>query len=150
MEKKTNGNPGKTGQMRAPDDDADLTPRQLQALGALLDSPSIVAAAGQVGIDESTIRRWIRNDPSFRSKLRELRTEALTGASYRLQTDAFAVVEVLNKLILGKKKIEPGRAALIRTALDYAFKAGGYVDLVERVAALETPLEGEDDSRDSQ
>ena len=144
MEKKTNENPCKTVQNRTSDDDTGLTPRQVQALAALLNSPSIVAAAARVGIHEGTIRRWIRDDPSFRLKLRELRTEALTGASNRLQVDAYGAVEVLHTLIRSDKKIETGRAALIRTALDYAFKAGGYVDLVERIDALERPLE--DDS----
>ena len=144
MEEKTNEKPDKSGQIRTQDDDADLTSQQVQALVALLHSPSIVAAARQTGVSERSVRRWIKDNPSFRTRLRELRTEALTGASNRLQVDAYGAVEVLHKLIRSENKIETGRAALIRTALDYAFKAGGYVDVVERLDALERPLE--DDS----
>ena len=126
-----------------------LSTRKVRALVALLDSSSAAAAARKANVGERSIRRWIKEDASFRLKLRELRTELLTGTANKLQHDAFGAAEALKDLIQGKEKIEPGRAALIRTALDYAFKAGGYVDLVERVAALETPLEGEDDSRDN-
>ena len=55
-------NKRKSVQNRTSDDDTGLPPRQVQALAALLNSPSIVAAAGRVGIHEGTISRWIRDD----------------------------------------------------------------------------------------
>ena len=41
------------------------------------------------------------------------------------------------ELIQSKDRIEVGRASLVRTAIDLAFRSGAYSDLAERVAALE-------------
>ena len=114
MERKTNENPCKTVQNRTSDDDTGLSPRQVQALAALLNSPSIVAAAARVGIHEGTIRRWIRDDSSFRLKLRELRTEALTGASNRLQDGCWDVFRGLGPRVYTRGSVSFG----VHTRLD--------------------------------
>lgn len=134
METKTLENPDKSGH----EPEAELTPQQDQALMALLDSPSIVAAARKVQVDERTIRRWLKEDDVFQDRLRDLRAEALSGAANKLQSEAYTVVSALHDLIRDKEnKVEPGRAALIRTALDFAFRAGAYTDLVDRIADIE-------------
>jgi hypothetical protein len=46
-------------------------------------------------------------------------------------------VQALVDLLASKDRIEPGRAALVRTALDFAFRAGSYTDLAERIEELE-------------
>ena len=69
-------------------DGGGLTTRKVRALVALLDSPSVAAAARKANVGERSIRRWIKEDASFRLKLRELRTELLTGTANKLQHDA--------------------------------------------------------------
>ena len=74
---------------------------------ALVEARSTVATARTAGVGESSIRRWLREDERFQTKLRQLREEALSHAS------------------------------LVRTAINFAFRSDAYSDLSERIAALE-------------
>ena len=102
-----------------------------------MEARSIVAAARTAGVGESSIRRWLREDERFQTKLRQLREEALSHASLRLQQGASRAVETMLELIASKDRIEVGRASLVRAAIDLAFRSGAYSDLSERIAALE-------------
>ncbi len=139
MGKSFSDNPLKSAQKRSknvsPRDG--VTPSQQRALVALVEARSIVAAARTAGVGESSIRRWLRQDERFKTKLRQLREEALLHASLRLQQGASRAVETMLELIQSKDRIEVGRASLVRTAIDLAFRSGAYSDLAERVAALE-------------
>jgi hypothetical protein len=115
----------------------DLKPNQQRALLALLESPSVAAAARESGIGERTIHRWLHEDPDFRDELREKRRQRLEHAATRLQSTASQAVQAIVDLIASKDHIETGRAALVRTALDFAFRAGAYTDLADRLDALE-------------
>ena len=114
-----------------------VTPSQQRALVALLEARSIVAAARQARVGESSIRRWLRENEVFQTQLRQLREEALSHASLRLQHGASRAVEAMLNLFESKDRIEVGRASLVRAAIDLAFRSGAYSDLAERVATLE-------------
>jgi len=114
-----------------------LNPSQQRALVALLQERSIAAAARQTGIGERTIRRWLHDDPDFQAELSQVRQQYLAHAATRLQSSASQAVQTLLDLLASKDHIEPGRAALVRTALDFAFRAGSYTDLAERLDDLE-------------
>jgi hypothetical protein len=118
-------------------DAGDLKPNQQRALLALLETPSVAAAARESGIGERTIHRWLHEDPDFRDELREKRRQRLEHAATRLQSTASQAVQAIVDLIASKDHIETGRAALVRTALDFAFRAGAYTDLADRLDALE-------------
>jgi transposase-like protein len=110
---------------------------QDRAITALLQCRSVAAAARQAKVGQSTLRRWLREDQDFQTALRCLREQALTHAAMRLQESASVAVDTLYGLLASKDRIEPGRASLIRTAIDFAFRSGAHSDLVERIAALE-------------
>ena len=114
-----------------------LTQGQQLALPALLTCPTIKAAARQCGVHERTIRRWLHDDEHFQKTLRQLRNEALGQASTHLQQGAIRAVGAMYELIDSDGLIETGRANLIRTALDFAFRSGAYGDLADRIADLE-------------
>ena len=111
-----------------------LTQRQQQALVAMVSAHSIAAAARHSGVSERWIHRWLRNDKAFQSKLRQLRQRSLDQASLQMQHVASDVVAVMHELIHSGRPIESGRAALIRTALDFAYRSG---TLADRIAGLE-------------
>ncbi len=128
---------------------AALTPSQQRAITALLESRSVAAAARQANVGQSTLRRWLREDENFQTVLRHLREEALGHASLRLQQSASIAVDTLYNLLASKNPIEPGRASLVRAALDFAFRSGAYCDLADRIAALENgAAPGENDEAD--
>ncbi len=114
-----------------------LTPSQERAIKALLKSRSIAAAARQAKVGESSLRRWLREDDNFQDKLRRLREQSLSHAALQLQEGVSKAVGILYDLMEREKRVEPGRASLIRTALDYGFRSSIYSDVIERVKTLE-------------
>ena len=111
-----------------------FTQRQQLVLVAMLSAHSVAAAARRSGVSERSIHRWLRDDKAFQAKLRQLRQRALDQASLHMQQLASDVVEVMHELIHSGRPIESGRAALIRTALDFAYRSG---TLADRIAGLE-------------
>jgi len=124
-------------------DQPKLTPAQGRAVEALLSSRSIAEAARQSKVSERSIFRWLSEDPLFQDKLAEARRGALAQASTRLHQVAGTAVEAIHELIQSEKRIEPGRASLVRTALDFAFRAGAYEDVRRRLDQLEQEAEQE-------
>ncbi len=114
-----------------------LTPGQERAIQAMLTARSIAAAARQADVGQSTLRRWLREDDNFQEKLRQLREEALSHAALMLQQGAATAVCIMHDLIQSGKPIDPGRVSLIRTAIEFAFRAAIYCDILDRVKALE-------------
>ena len=86
-----------------------LTPSQERAVTAMLTARSIAAAARAAEVGESSLRRWLRQDENFQTKLRGLREEALSQGALKLQSGVPEAVETLYRLIARDKGVEPGR-----------------------------------------
>ena len=114
-----------------------LTPSQERAVTAMLTARSIAAAARQAEVGESSLRRWLREDENFQTKLRGLREEALSQGALKLQNGVPEAVEPLYRLIGRDKGVEPGRASLVRTALEFAYRSSVYNDVMERLKIVE-------------
>ena len=111
-----------------------LTQRQQLALVALISARSVAAAARQSGVSERSIHRWLSQNTTFQTRVRQLRQGALDRAALHMQQVASDAVTVMDELIHSDRDIESGRAALIRTALDFAYRSG---TLAGRIADLE-------------
>ena len=120
-----------------------LSTRQDRALMALLESPSIVAAARKAEVGESTLRQWLREDEDFQAMLRLIRHETLSHVTTRLQQEAEKALESAGNMLASKRPIEPGRASLIRTLLDFAFRSNAHSDLAGVVRSLETAIKAQ-------
>ena len=127
-----------------------LTTRQDRALKALLDSPSIVAAARKAEVGESTLRLWLREDENFQAKLRHLREETLSHTTTRLQQEAGRAIESVSGLLASRRRIEPGRASLIRTVIDFAYRSNAHSDLAGLVRSLESDRKNRTQDRNNQ
>ncbi len=114
-----------------------LTPSQERAVTAMLTARSIAAAARAAQVGESSLRRWLRQDENFQTKLRGLREEALSQGALKLQNGVPEAVETLYRLIARDKGVEPGRASLVRTALEFAYRSSVYNDVMERLKIVE-------------
>ena len=119
------------------DRDDGLTPSQERAIEALLASRSIAATACRAQVGESSLRRWLRQDNNFQNKLRRIREEALSHAALQLQQGVSSAVGTHYDLIQRDKRIEPGRASLIRAAVDFGFRSSVYNDVIERLQTVE-------------
>ena len=114
-----------------------LTPSQERAVTAMLRARSIAAAAREAEVGDSSLRRWLREDENFQTKLRGLREEALSQGALKLQNGVPEAVETLYRLIGRDKGVEPGRASLVRTALEFAYRSSVYNDVIERLKIVE-------------
>ena len=114
-----------------------LTPSQERAIRALLTARSVAAAARRASVGQSTLRRWLREDDNFQNELRQYRQEALSHAALILQQRAAEDVCIMHELIQSGRPVDRGRVSLIRTAIEYAFRAAVYLDIIDRVKALE-------------
>lgn len=124
----------------AADADADaadgLSPKQAQALEALLQGLPTARAAAAAGVNERTLRRWVR-EPAFRSALLEARREAFAQAVGLTQRYAPVAVSTLLKVM--NDSTAPASAKVTAAAVVLKFGREGIEldDLAERVDALE-------------
>ena len=115
-----------------------LTNAQERSIAALIESPTIEAAACKAGVTEASLRRWMRDDEGFKSRMREIRREAHSRLERRLQETALKAIDDLIGRAQAKKLIEPGRASLMRTTIEFAFHPPRYyADIQDRIAAVE-------------
>jgi hypothetical protein len=104
------------------------------AISALLTEPTIAAAAKTVGIDESTLRRWLA-EPAFKARHRDARRQLVEHAISGLQQAASDAVATLSRnLSCGLPAAEISAAKAI---LDQAFRGMEVLDLAARIEQLE-------------
>lgn len=106
-----------------------------QAITALLETTTITAAAKQVGIDESTLRAWLK-DPDFADAYCDARRAVMTRATDRLARACADAVANLED-VMANSRSDGSRVSASKAVLDYAFKAVELQDLNARMGRLE-------------
>lgn len=126
---------------------AELSPKQITAVAALLSGKSIEAAAQDADVGATTIHRWFRESDAFNAALADGRRAALhtaiTTLSYVSRTAAGVVLEVMSNT-----KTPPSvrlRAAL--GILELLTEWAAQQDVDERLRRLETRGADDDDTR---
>jgi hypothetical protein len=109
-----------------------------QAVAALLTQPTIVAAAAAVGIDEATLRGWLK-DAAFVAAYRAARRQVVEQALGVLQGRASDATATLARNLTCGKAGDEIRAAV--ALLDFAVRGVELADLAEEVAALRAEVE---------
>ena len=115
-------------------DTPQISPRQRQAVEALMTAPTIRAAARLAKVSERQLYRWL-DAPAFRAELHRAEGEALGGAARRLAALAGQAVETLAGALdadVGHSRI---RAAV--AILEQAQRLRELTDLEARITALE-------------
>jgi hypothetical protein len=113
---------------------------QEQALVALLEKPTIGEAAAAVGVNEKTLRAWLK-DPTFAAAYRQTRRELVETAVGRIQAATGTAVDTLLAVAKsGAKDSDRVRAAV--ALLDHAFRALTDADVLdgERGAGTPSPM----------
>ena len=122
------------------DDEVDqvqgLDARQLQAIEALLQHPTLARAASAVGIHERTLRRWLRL-PQFKAAVSEARREAFGQATGLMQWYASVAVTALVKILNDTAASSSARVAAAGMVLKLGREGIELDDLAQRLAALE-------------
>jgi hypothetical protein len=115
-----------------------LTRRQELAIAALLAHPTLAPAAEAIGVNEKTLRQWMRI-PEFKAAYAQARMEILDRTVARLlESSGQAIDTLLRNLTCA----DPGpeiRAAV--AILDHARRGVEVLDLAAEVADLREQLE---------
>lgn len=114
-----------------------MNPRQKRALAALLKASTIEAAATAAGVGYSTLRRWIKEDNSFRDAYHAALTELLADAAAQARMSLTPALETLREIVEDQSSTGPVRVQAARALLDYSIKLTEITDIFERLEALE-------------
>ncbi|OPZ72837.1 MAG: hypothetical protein BWY80_01052 [Firmicutes bacterium ADurb.Bin456] len=115
-----------------------LTPRQLKAIGALLEAPTIAAAAQAAGVARVTLYEWLKLEP-FREAL-----EMARASLYRAGVDTLkgAAEKAAGRLIeLLDSKNENTRRLTAHEILTLAIRIDESQTFEKRLTAIEQALE---------
>ena len=117
-----------------------LTPKQEEAIIALLTNPSVEHAARAAKIGPRTLYRW-QQEPEFDKAYRKARRDAFGQGTARLQQMSSAAVSTVLKIMLDPKAPASTRLRAADLALTHGGKAIEIEDVEARVTALERVAE---------
>jgi len=116
-----------------------LSHKQERAIAALLVAPSVTAAAQQIGVNENTLLRWLK-DTAFEAAYREARRAVVQHAIAQVQRATGEAVETLRAVMQDPAAPASARVSAAKTILETAVKAVELEDVEARLAALEQHL----------
>ena len=97
---------------------AELTPRQEEAIAALLTGASVQAAARSVQIGRTTLYRWLK-DETFLTAYQEARRQTMAWVPGRLQRLVGKAVHTLEHILDDPEAPAPARVSAARTVLEF-------------------------------
>jgi len=97
---------------------AEITPRQEEAIVALLTCASVQEAARRVQIGRTTLYRWLK-DESFLTAYQEARRQAITWIPDRLQRLLGKAVHTLEHVLDDPEAPAPAKVSAARTILEF-------------------------------
>jgi transposase-like protein len=113
-----------------------LSHKQERAIAALLVAPSVTAAAQQIGVNENTLLRWLK-DAAFQTTYRDARRAVVQHAIVQVQRATGEAVETLRTVMQDADAPASARVSAAKVILETAVKAVELEDLEARIAALE-------------
>jgi hypothetical protein len=114
-----------------------LPRRKEQAISALLLHATLSEAATALAVDESTLRRWLREDTAFQTAYRDARRAVVQQAITQVQRATGEAVETLRNIMQDAEAPASSRVVAARVVLDMSLHTIEIEDLEQRVAALE-------------
>jgi hypothetical protein len=129
--------------------DVGLTPKQEQALIALLNEPTIERAAKTAGVGERTLHRWL-DEPAFSRAYRKARREAFSQAIAASQRYAPVAVQTLAKIMTDGTLSVSARVSAATALLKFSRESIELDDLATRVDDLERSMKEEQARTESQ
>ena len=123
----------------SPDFDGKLTPIQERAIVALLSHANTRTAAKAVGVDETTLWRWLQ-DKDFHAAYMTARRETVQHALARLQQVSTEAVKTLREVMRDKTAKGSERVSAAKAIIEYSIKAVEIEDMAERLSQVEAIL----------
>ncbi|MBR2310509.1 MAG: hypothetical protein IKA47_08275 [Oscillospiraceae bacterium] len=116
-------------------------PNHEQSLIALLENPTISAAAKACGLSEATLYRRL-SDPVFKAEYTARRRQILEAACGSLQGRIGEAVEALSEIMNDGEAPKAARVQASRAILEYGIKTVETLDILPRLEALENRRDG--------
>jgi transposase-like protein len=113
--------------------------KQDAAVAALLTHGTIGQAAQAVGIDETTLRRWLK-DPAFQQVYSQARADLLQDSLGHVAEGLVHGALVLRRVLQDAEAGASAKVAAVRLLYDLAFKDRELEAFETRLAALEAAL----------
>ena len=113
-----------------------LTPKQENAIVALLGANTVKGAAEAAGVSRTTIYQWLKKD-TFREALRTAQHVAIDAASTRLAQGLGEAIEQLHKIITSEETGEGVRRLACSDWIGFALRLREFAVLEARIEALE-------------
>jgi hypothetical protein len=107
-----------------------------QAIVALIVAPTLIDAAKNCDVSESTLRRWMQ-EPTFVESYRRAREQLLDAAINKLCHSTYEAAAVLLEVSKNKRATSSSRVSAARAILEIAMKAQEFQELESRIAELE-------------
>ena len=114
-----------------------LSRKQEQGIKALLIQSTLGEAATAIGVDERTLRRWLRDNAVFQMAYRQARRAVVQHAIVQVQQATGEAVETLRKVMQAADAPASAEVSAAKTILETAVKAVELEDLEARIASLE-------------
>src|SRR5262245_13125075 len=118
-----------------------LSHKQERAIATLLVAPSVTAAAQQIGVNENTLLRWLK-DGDFQAAYREARRAVVQHAIVQVQQATGEAVETLRQVMQAADAPASAKVSAAKTILETAIKAVELEDLETRIVTLEADQKG--------
>lgn len=119
-----------------------LTPKQEQAIVALLNEPTVTRAAKSLGVNDRTLYRWM-DETAFSRAYRKARREAFSQAISLTQRYAPAAIHTLAKIMSDEQAPPTSRVNAATALLRFSRESIELDDLAARVEALERAADDE-------
>ena len=117
-----------------------LSPKQEEAIAALLVESTVAKAAAACGISDRNLHRWL-DEPAFSRAYRHARRQAFSQAVALTQRYAPLAVQTLAKIMADPEAPYPSRVAAASTLLKVGRDSLELDDLACRIEALEAAAE---------
>ena len=114
-----------------------MTTRQKKTLGALLNAPTMRAAASSAGISYATLRRWIREDAEFREAYNTELSALVENAANQARQGMTEAIEVLREITTDMFTSQSVRVAACKVLLESGSRFIEMQSYETRIAELE-------------
>lgn len=112
-----------------------LTPKQRQAVAALLETPTVATAARTVGVSRETVYKWLKQD-AFVQAVQDAEAERLQAVQRGLLAGAEGALIVILNLLRSDSESVRLRASI--AILEQVIRLRELTTLEARLAALES------------
>jgi hypothetical protein len=110
--------------------------KKQQLVAALLEQPTVKAAAKAANIGEATAHRWMK-DPNFQRCYKDARQQIVDLCISRIQKASSEAVEVLREILHDNAAPASSRISASKIILELSLKGLEITNIIERIENLE-------------